>query len=375
LECNYEGSRSDKYLDVPLVIRGFGETEAVKSVEEALWKFVQPEILCGTNQFMCEKCNKKVDARKGLKFTKFPYVLMLQLKRFDYDFQLSRRVKLNDYVAFPDILNMNPYLNTDVPRRVQQEGSEPQSGMDIDNGQDELPKDAKRKLQLDKLLETGPNVYELYGVLVHRGSALGGHYYAYIRSFRDGKWLEFNDSSVSSVSDDRYKETFGETQSPSFYAGGTNAYMLLYRQYNPERNLLELSKEGIPEKITQIYEEDKKLQEEKKQEKERQKKLITCKIHYQDQMKSFEYHQDTPFEKLSSEVIEQFGLSSYWPQNVRLREYVTHNDLPGKTFPPEALPKTLNQLNFYYQKTLMIETKTDAEVFEQVCFTNPYSSS
>lgn len=34
----------------------------------------------------------------------------------------------------------------------------------------------------------GPWVYELYAVLIHSGSALGGHYYAYIRSLGDGKW-------------------------------------------------------------------------------------------------------------------------------------------------------------------------------------------
>ena len=29
------------------------------------------------------------------------------------------------------------------------------------------------------------------------GSAFGGHYYAYIRSFEDGKWYKFNDSTVT----------------------------------------------------------------------------------------------------------------------------------------------------------------------------------
>ena len=39
--------------------------------------------------------------------------------------------------------------------------------------------------------------YELFSVMVHAGGALGGHYYAFIRSFQDGRWHEFNDSSVS----------------------------------------------------------------------------------------------------------------------------------------------------------------------------------
>lgn len=34
--CGHESSRSDKYLDIPLVIRGFGSTTPVKSIEEVL---------------------------------------------------------------------------------------------------------------------------------------------------------------------------------------------------------------------------------------------------------------------------------------------------------------------------------------------------
>lgn len=86
-ECGHESSRADKYLDIPLVIKGFGESKAIKSVEEALFKFVEPEVLSGDNQYSCEKCSKKVNALKGLKFTKFPYILTLQLKRFDFDYQ------------------------------------------------------------------------------------------------------------------------------------------------------------------------------------------------------------------------------------------------------------------------------------------------
>jgi ubiquitin carboxyl-terminal hydrolase 47 len=39
--------------------------------------------------------------------------------------------------------------------------------------------------------------YELFAILIHSGSALGGHYYAYIKSFAEDKWFEFNDSTVT----------------------------------------------------------------------------------------------------------------------------------------------------------------------------------
>jgi ubiquitin carboxyl-terminal hydrolase 47 len=36
---------------------------------------------------------------------------------------------------------------------------------------------------LEKYLNDGPFVYELYAVMVHQGGAFGGHYYAYIKDF------------------------------------------------------------------------------------------------------------------------------------------------------------------------------------------------
>ena len=52
---------------------------------------------------------------------------------------------------------------------------------------------------LSKYLEQGPNVYELFSVMVHSGGAFGGHYYAYIKSFSDNKWYEFNDTDVKEI--------------------------------------------------------------------------------------------------------------------------------------------------------------------------------
>ena len=34
------------------------------------------------------------------------------------------------------------------------------------------------------VLRQGPYVYELYSIMIHSGSAAGGHYYAYIKSFK-----------------------------------------------------------------------------------------------------------------------------------------------------------------------------------------------
>lgn len=48
--------------------------------------------------------------------------------------------------------------------------------------------------------ESGPYMYELFAIMIHSGSASGGHYYAYIKDFENGEWFCFNDQSVTSVS-------------------------------------------------------------------------------------------------------------------------------------------------------------------------------
>lgn len=107
--------------------------------EEALQAFVQPETLDGPNQYFCERCKKKCDARKviqitdddceflyhisvsyavlfclqGLRFLHFPYLLTLQLKRFDFDYTTMHRIKLNDRMTFLEELDMSPFIDVE----------------------------------------------------------------------------------------------------------------------------------------------------------------------------------------------------------------------------------------------------------------------
>ena len=73
---------------------------------------------------------------------------------FIFDYGLGRRVKLFDPVSFPEVLDMAPFLHTEDADKATGHTSDP---------------------SLDPLL------YDLYAVLVHYGSAMGGHYFAYIK--------------------------------------------------------------------------------------------------------------------------------------------------------------------------------------------------
>jgi ubiquitin C-terminal hydrolase len=49
---------------------------------------------------MCDRCETKTECVKGLRLGSLPDVLLLQLKRFDFDYTTMQRVKLNDFVCF-----------------------------------------------------------------------------------------------------------------------------------------------------------------------------------------------------------------------------------------------------------------------------------
>uniref|UniRef100_A0A182YEJ4 Ubiquitin carboxyl-terminal hydrolase 47 n=1 Tax=Anopheles stephensi TaxID=30069 RepID=A0A182YEJ4_ANOST len=329
LECNTEKQREDKFLDIPLPVRPFGSAVANECVEDALQGFVKPEILNESNQYFCDTCNKKCDAHKGLKFTKFPYILTLHLKRFDFDYQSFHRIKLNDKVTFPELLNLNHFVSstpssdyklttstiaaaaaaaaaessstngavngngpimmetaenfmksdecstTDSGSALEEDSSFQNGGtsvssttttpndqfmaQDDDEGIDmdlTTNGDSKSSPMNGSFNAPGPYKYELFAIMIHAGSASGGHYYAYIKDFKSGRWFSFNDQTVLPITQEDIHKSYGggsyKTSYTGAYTSSTNAYMLMYRQINSEKNALPISEEQFPEHIKRL---------------------------------------------------------------------------------------------------------------------------
>ncbi|XP_030570000.1 ubiquitin carboxyl-terminal hydrolase 47 isoform X3 [Drosophila novamexicana] len=291
LECNTEKTREDTFLDIPLPVRPFGSSSAYGSIEEALRAFVQPETLDGNNQYLCEKCKKKCDAHKGLHFKSFPYILTLHLKRFDFDYQTMHRIKLNDRVTFPQKLNLNSFVNrSGQGEQYQMNGSsnaddcstaDSGSAMEEDNlssgvgttasssqhendmnDEDEgidmsssTGKSANMEARLKQELLSGPYIYDLFAIMIHSGSASGGHYYAYIKDFDNDEWFCFNDQNVSTITQEDIQRSFGGPNGSyysSAYTSSTNAYMLMYRQVDAKRNELVVKCKDFPEHIKSL---------------------------------------------------------------------------------------------------------------------------
>jgi Ubiquitin carboxyl-terminal hydrolase len=109
MDVDYQSERVDKFLDFALAILPFGSTEALGSLSECIETYLRPEILDGENKYYAESVGRKVDAIKGLKFSKLPHIMTVQLKRFVYDFTGMQK-KVNDRVTFPMLLDMNTYV-------------------------------------------------------------------------------------------------------------------------------------------------------------------------------------------------------------------------------------------------------------------------
>jgi ubiquitin carboxyl-terminal hydrolase 47 len=108
-------------------------------------------------------------------------------QRFVFDYEINARVKLHDEFCFEETMDLSSLLSS-----------------------------------------SSPSVYELIAVMVHSGSAVGGHYYAYIKDVQaidtDKQWFEFNDARVSAISlEDMRRGSFGG-------ANKASAYMLMYRK-------------------------------------------------------------------------------------------------------------------------------------------------
>ena len=243
VECQHQATRKDTFMDVQLPLRKFeAKAPMIRSVEEGLINFLAPETLDGDNKWFCERCQRRCAARKGLRFDRLPYLLTLQLKRFDYDYATNTRVKLGGEVVFPETLDMTQFMGEPAPARA----SSTSAGA----------------------AEAGPtgseHVYRLFGILIHAGNARFGHYYAYILDFTTQQWLEFNDSTVSLLASSDIRRAFG---SAAASASGS-AYMLLYRRV--DRNL---NQEPIKWKLTDVPAAlAAELKKEREQEAEAQRK-------------------------------------------------------------------------------------------------------
>lgn len=78
--------REDSFYELDVPVRGYS------SLNESLSSLLGAEILCGDNQYFCERCGGKRDARRQLRVRALPPLLCLSLQRFVFDMVVSYEI-------------------------------------------------------------------------------------------------------------------------------------------------------------------------------------------------------------------------------------------------------------------------------------------
>ena len=198
-DCGHKRYNEFFYYNIQLEIKKFS------NIHESLKNYFKTEIMDGENKINCEQCKIKRTCYKHLIFKSLPNILVIALKRFEFDYNTMLKYKLNTYFEFPHKLDMKNYL--------------------IEN-------------HIEKNTE-----YELTGITIHYGIADSGHYYDLIKG-PNKKWYKFNDIFVTEFKEeDIPKEAFGEKEiseedsSKEKESIKNNAYILIYKKKNFEESI------------------------------------------------------------------------------------------------------------------------------------------
>jgi ubiquitin carboxyl-terminal hydrolase 36/42 len=97
-QCGYCSQTFNHFQDLSLDI-----SKGVGSVKGAIQSFVKPEQLSAGNEWKCDKCKKKVKAKKQMTLAALPNVLVLQLKRFSFG---NIHGKITKAIDFDEILQV-----------------------------------------------------------------------------------------------------------------------------------------------------------------------------------------------------------------------------------------------------------------------------
>ncbi|KAK1879182.1 Ubiquitin carboxyl-terminal hydrolase 33, partial [Dissostichus eleginoides] len=141
----------------------------VVTLQDCLAAFFARDELKGDNMYSCEKCKN------------LPEILCVHLKRFRHELMFS--TKISTHVSFPlEGLDLQPFLAKDSPAQTTN--------------------------------------YDLLSVICHHGTASSGHYIAYCRNDVNNLWYEFDDQSVTEVSESCVQNA--------------EAYVLFYKKSNED---------------------------------------------------------------------------------------------------------------------------------------------
>ncbi|XP_047660307.1 ubiquitin carboxyl-terminal hydrolase 47 isoform X2 [Tachysurus fulvidraco] len=184
------------FFTIPLSIEA-GHNEVFK-VQNGLQTFLERIKLDEDNWLYCKQCGEKNETETWNEIKEFPTILTLYPKRFYFDYYKMRPVKNHCPMDIP--LQLEPCVWFILLQPT---------------------KDLNALTIICPWVDTNLK-YELYAVINHIGNESGGHYNAVIKSFKDGKWYCFDDTSVRKDSESSFRLS-------------QQAYLLMYRNVEVDR--------------------------------------------------------------------------------------------------------------------------------------------
>ena len=177
-DCNHKRFNESFCYNIQLEVKNY------TNIIDSLKNYFKTEIMTGDNKIICEECKIKRICHKKLVMKTLPNILVISLKRFDYNYTTMTKFKLNNYFEFPFELDLSEFtINNNKNNDIENLGNNNEN-----------------------------NLYELTGITIHYGVSDYGHYYDLIKA-ENNKWYKFNDIYISEFNqNDIPKESFGERE-------------------------------------------------------------------------------------------------------------------------------------------------------------------
>jgi len=154
-ECGYVSKAFDPYLYMSLPVH-----DKMRTLKDALRLFLAEETLSGNEQWRCPRCNRRVNALKKIDIWKLPPVLVVHLKRFEFDTRTGRFRKIQADLRSPLTVDLTEFVTTE---------------------------------------QREPLIYDVIGVANHSGQFHSGHYTAVCKHPIHGRFYHFDDDEVHEV--------------------------------------------------------------------------------------------------------------------------------------------------------------------------------
>ncbi|KAH9450894.1 hypothetical protein MJO29_009439 [Puccinia striiformis f. sp. tritici] len=232
-EVDYECSQEEIFYGIQLDVKN-SDGRPLKTLAESLKAYVTPGTVEGKNKYHTGGKHGLQDAKKRTIFLEFPPVLHLHLKRFEYNLQTDKQVKINDPLEYPFQLDLAPYLDESSAAKADWN-------------------------------------YRLHSVLLHSGDVQGGNYSALIKPHPELRWYKFDDDRVIPVTD---RDVLKSGTDPS-----KNAYMLVYvRETEAAAILAPISETDIPKHLESRRKEEQEELEGKEREREKSDLYLSIEI-------------------------------------------------------------------------------------------------